>query len=303
MSGARLVVPGALALALLGTGCGGAGGDASTPFDDAPGTADVYPDSTFPGDYDDTELDDWRGPDTYDADTYDADAEESTEEVPPAVAPPPVAPYRPSPKPAMTPADWDAIAGGEPYDQLAPRDTTGRRALDPALAEGIGTAAWVLVVVLLAGLLGYLVYRHRQRPDLSVSRTDYGTTDELLRTPADELAAGLATGLDARDYRTAIRLRFGQVLQALRTAGLLTWVPGNTNRDYERALPAALQSGFYGLSEEFSFATYAGREVAEARYRRFAEAADAFLHRAEVPRAATPPTHTPPTATSQTTPS
>ena len=199
---------------------------------------------------------------------------------------PAVSPYRPSPKPALTPADWDAIAAREPYERKAPRDTTSRRtqALDPGLADGIGTVAWVIVVALLLGVLAFLIYRHRQRPDLSVTHTDYGTTDELLSATADELATGLETGLETRDFRKAIRLRFGQVLQTLRARGLLTWVPGNTNLDYERGLPTALREGFHDLSAEFSYATYAGRDIDEARYTRFAEAAESFLLQAHAPQ-------------------
>ena len=198
---------------------------------------------------------------------------------------PPVPPYTPTPKPALTPADWDAIAERGPYDQLPPPDTASQRpsALDPAIAEGIGVAAWVLAVALLLAMVGYLIYRHRQRPDLAVTRTDYGTTDELLSATADELATGLATGLEAHDYRAAIRLRFGQVLQALRARGLLTWVPGSTNLEYERELPPMLRADFRDLSAGFSFATYAGRDVGEARYARFAAAAEAFLARARAP--------------------
>ena len=193
---------------------------------------------------------------------------------------PPVRPYQLSPKPALTPADWEQVTQRGPYDQKEPKQPRVPRTpnvMDRGVADAIGTVAWVLVVVLLLGGLAYLVYRYRKRPDLGVTRTDYGTTDELLAASADDLATGLKTNLHDGDYRLAIRMRFGQVLQALRERGLLKWVPGRTNLDYERALPVELAKAFGSLSNGFAYATYAGREVSAQRYEHFAAEAAAFL--------------------------
>lgn len=209
-----------------------------------------------------------------------------------------VPPYEPPVPPPLTTEQWEEVTGRGPYPREPPPEPSQPfRPLDPAIAEGLGTLAWVLVVGLLAGGIAYLFYARRRRPDLGTSRRDYSAADELLSASADDLATGLASNLDGGDYREAIRMRFGQVLQALRDRGLLTWVPGRTNAEYEVALPATLRYEFAGLSAEFSFATYAGRVVEERRYRAFAAAADEFLALAYVDARRGPsPTPPPPEA-------
>ena len=193
------------------------------------------------------------------------------------VAPAQAPVYEPAAMPPLTAEEWLDVTQRPPYARKGLPEPNEGIQLDPGWADLLGTVAWVIVVVLLVALLIYLLARHSKRPDLSTSKRDYSATDELLSTSADDLAAGLATNLDGRNFREAIRMRFGQVLQTLRQRELLVWVPGNTNREYEAALPSALQPPFAALSAEFSYATYAGREVDEARYERFAAAADDFL--------------------------
>ena len=189
-----------------------------------------------------------------------------------------VAEYAPASPPPLSSDDWDEVTGRGPFERKGlPEPREPLPSLDPGIADALGTIAWIAVVGLLVGALAYLLYRRSKRPDHGTTRRDYGAADELLSASADDLATGLADNLDGGDYREAIRLRFGQVLQALRTRGLLVWVPGHTNAEYEAALPAALRGPFAGLSREFSYATYAGREVDAQRYERFAAAAEDFL--------------------------
>ncbi len=198
----------------------------------------------------------------------------------PFVPPPVYDPVAPDP---LTAEEWRAVADREPFEregELKPKPREPPRVPDPSaerLFDSLSTVAWVLLIILLLAGLGYVIYRQRLRPDLSVSRSDYSATDALLNTAPDALAADLASKIGTRDFRMAIRLRFGQVLQELRSRKLLVWVPGHTNLDYERALPAYLRGDFAALADDFAYATYAGRELYEERFERFADKADTFL--------------------------
>ncbi len=197
------------------------------------------------------------------------------------IEPPPA--YDPVGPQAPSSEEWREIAGREAFERKKPFEPT--EPIEPNITDqqaenffdSLSTVAWGLVIALLAAGLAYAIYRQRRKPDLSVSRGNYSATDALLNTAPDALAADLASKLDDRDWRTAIRLRFGQVLQDLRTRKLLVWVPGSTNLEYERALPPYLQHDFAALATDFNYATYAGRQLDERRFDRFAERATAFL--------------------------
>ncbi len=204
------------------------------------------------------------------------------------IAPPPT--YEPRGPEPLTAEQWRAITNREAFERRKPIEPPDADKLrkdtgfgSQKFYDSLSTVAWVLVVVLLAAGLAYGVYRFRRKPDLGISRRDYSATDTLLNTAPDALAADLADKLGARDYRMAIRLRFGQVLQELRARRLLVWVPGATNHEYEQVLPPVLRTGFASLAEDFAFATYAGRQLDGVYFRGFADKAENFLLAASAP--------------------
>lgn len=200
--------------------------------------------------------------------------------------------------PQLTAEQWLGLAEGRSYERESTEEAEERkeereraRNQNPGLDfgsgffEGLGVLAWVAILALILGLVGYLVYRQGKDTSVDVGRRDYGVTDELLEQSAGEIQSALDGHLAGGDYRNAIRYRFGQVLQLLRRAGHLAWVPGKTNADYLAELPAHLRPGFGVLAQAFNYAYYAGRDVGEEDYRRFSADADAFFVQVEGPTA------------------
>ena len=190
----------------------------------------------------------------------------------------------PPPRDVVDEAEWREIVGDAAY---AREEVEPRPELDPKLGTdfgegllaGVRTLAWVLVVLLLVGGLLYLYLRAGRDTSVRSPGRSYGLTDELLAASEAELETALDRNLREGAYREAIRYRFGQLLQHLRSAGLLRWVPGKTNADYRDELPggeAGLREPFAALARQFAFATYAGREVGESQYEDFATAASRF---------------------------
>ena len=220
----------------------------------------------------------------------DADVEEAG--YPPiehAPAPRYLADPGPAPGP-LTEADWEAVTEGITVDQ----ETYEAPPFDPAMFSGLARWVEVLVYILVGGLLVaalvYFVQRGRRDTSRAIRGREFGLTDELLASSAEELSDSLRGRLAGGDYRGAVRYRFGQLLQELRAAALLRWVPGKTNADYAAELPRGLGDGFEALAAAFAYATYSGRAVGEADYARFDAEATRFAlelpaYREPAPRA------------------
>lgn len=179
-------------------------------------------------------------------------------------------------------AKWDEITEGVSYERTEEEKPEERSDFNPGFnfgngfAKGMSTVAWVLVIALIVGFIVWLIVR--TKVDTSVDKVrDFTLTDELLAASKEELADALTQNLNRKDYQAAIRYRFGQLLQAMRKEGLLVWVPGRTNAEYQGGLKAPFFRPFGVLAKAFSYALYSGREVTLDHYESFAIDTDAFL--------------------------
>jgi len=178
---------------------------------------------------------------------------------------------------------WEEITEGVLFERTREKDKDEELpTINPGIdfgsgfETGLSTIAWVLVVVLIVGFIAWLIVR--TKVDTSVDKVrDFTLTDELLAASKEELADALTQNLNAKDYRGAIRYRFGQLLQAMRKEGLLVWVPGRTNAEYQSNLQNPFFTPFGVLAKAFSYALYSGRDTTLAHYEDFAQNADAFL--------------------------
>ncbi len=189
-------------------------------------------------------------------------------------------------------SDWDELTGGRVYGRKAPEVVEAKppnEGLDwlNGLLDGLSVLAWVLIAGLLVAIIVFLVYYNRRNTKVTPRGAGGGLTDELLGASRADIDEGLARNLADGDYRAAIRYRFGQVLQDLRAARHLRWVPGKTNEDYAAELPGGLRGGFGRLADSFAYAFYSGRPVDEAHYRSFATEADALAALISSPQNAT----------------
>ena len=193
----------------------------------------------------------------------------------------------PRPATLISAAEWAAISEGHSYPRENEEETEERkkernRAANPGLdfgdgfLQGVDAIAWILIVALILGAIGYLLYRQRRDTSVTVNRDAYGVTDELLEASPEELQSQLDQHLAQGDYLNAIRYRFGQVLQSLRQRRLLTWIPGNTNQDYQEQLPEGYQHNFGRIASAFAYAFYAGRVVDQEQYQRFSQQVEEF---------------------------
>ena len=187
----------------------------------------------------------------------------------------------PPPRDPIAEAEWAGIVEGYAYEREpppAPPEFDEGLALGEGFLQAVRVSAWIAVVALTLAVLVYFVRRGRRNTEVSNAGRSYGVTDELLAASGAELESALDRNLRAGDFRAALRYRFGQVLQALRAAGRLRWVPGKTNEEYRAELPAGrLRESFGGLAAQFAYATYGGRAVGRAQFESFAAAADALL--------------------------
>ena len=180
--------------------------------------------------------------------------------------------------------EWERITDGVSYERTEKKKPEPRETSDfnpginfgKGLEEGFSVLVWILVIVLIVGLLAWLIIRTKVDNSVGAVR-DFSVTDELLAASKEELADALTQNLNAKDYRAAIRYRFGQILQAMRKEGLLVWVPGRTNAEYQEQLEEPYKEPFGVLAKAFSFAMYSGREVSLKNYDDFSYNADAFL--------------------------
>lgn len=160
-------------------------------------------------------------------------------------------------------------------DDASSDSTIPNRGVDfgKGFETGLSTIAWVIVVALIIGVLAWFIIR--TKVDTSVDKVrDFSLTDELLAASKEELADALSQNLNNEDFQAAIRYRFGQLLQEMRKKGLLIWVPGRTNAEYQRALQDPFSQPFGVLAEAFSYALYSGKETTRAHYDEFASNAD-----------------------------
>ncbi len=186
------------------------------------------------------------------------------------------------PNSQITQAQWDSLGQGRAYKNKVPpqvadaKDGVSWWSIGEGLSSVLSAIAWVLVVALLLGGIGYLVYNQQQRGRIERSRETFGVTDELLAATKEELDDALSQNLAAGNYREAIRYRFGKLLQLLRTRRLLRWVPGKTNDNYASELDDSLRAGFVVLAKAFSYAYYSGRHVTREAYEEFEQLGAGF---------------------------
>ncbi len=178
--------------------------------------------------------------------------------------------------------DWERITKGVSYERTEKekpkelKDVNTGMDFGKGIMDGFSILVWILVIALIVGFLAWLIMR--TKVDNSVDKVrDFTVTDELLAASKEELADALTLNLNAGEYRAAIRYRFGQILQAMRKEGLLVWVPGRTNAEYQQSLQSPFYEPFGVLAKAFSYAMYSGREVNHENYTDFAQHADAFL--------------------------
>ena len=176
-------------------------------------------------------------------------------------------PRRPS---RVNESEWAALTEGLVYERKQPNPPPDlpNWNIPQGLLDLLGVLVWVLVAALVLGIAYYLYRNYRPSESLSSGRST-SLTDELLAASDDELADALQQRLDSGDYRAAVSYRFGQLLQTLRRAGLLVWVPGKTNADYAAEMPEAARAPFGRISDSFSYANYSGRDIDIAYYERF----------------------------------
>ncbi len=177
--------------------------------------------------------------------------------------------------------DWDRITKDISYERTKKEEPQAKD-FNPGvnfgkgIETGFSVLVWVLVIALIVGFLAWLIMR--TKVDNSVDKVrDFSVTDELLAASKKELEDALTQNLNAKEYRAAIRYRFGQILQEMRKQGFLIWVPGRTNAEYQEALSEPFNSSFGVLAKAFSYAMYSGREVRLVEYEDFAQKADAYL--------------------------
>lgn len=216
---------------------------------------------------------------------YDSDEAYVHEKESYATVPPPIPELANVPPvgDVVSDAAWKTITDGVSYER-----TTAEEKEEPApdfnpgfnfgkgFETGLSTLAWILVVSLIVGLLFWLIARTKVDTTVDKAR-DFTLTDELLAASKEELEDALTQNLNRKDYRAAIRYRFGQLLQAMRKEGLLIWVPGRTNAEYQRNLQDPFFTPFGVLAKAFSYALYSGRATTLTHYEDFAQKADAFL--------------------------
>jgi len=185
----------------------------------------------------------------------------------------------------ITNSKWEEITDGLSFERTQKEKPKERK--DPRIGNpgwnfgsgfqtGLSTVAWILVIAILVSFLTWLMVR--SKVDTSVNKVrDFTVTDELLAASKEELKDALSQNLNRGDFQAAIRYRFGQLLQAMRKEGLLVWVPGRTNAEYQRNLQAPFSEPFGVLAKAFSFAIYSGKIVTRNHYDEFAHQADLYL--------------------------